>query len=358
MRGLICLSILLSLSLPTAFAITGGAGANPSNAGSSSATDLDLKTSTQLRLLEMKYFEHTFDSDSVEERTERLENLIRGEVGEGSPSDRIKSMVAALQADGQSLAPLQTSAPAASGSPSRGPSAGSQPANSRPAAPQASQDHGDYPHVTNLEREILGPTHEGEALSARLDRLEMKAFGKATNSTDLSSRTDRLEAYAQNTLHDQPFANNPDIDKTYIIPASRQSYPTARPDNGPSLADAERYAVQHFFGSSRNMGQGYSPSVPMDAGSDSDSPAPPPEDPAVFAKTPPLAGARMITQVGWCEVQVFGHTFPNMHLTQRLRQLNDEVMPRKTKLTDMQLMDDLTPIMTTIVGRKQAKAGA
>ncbi len=357
MRALLLLSILISLSLPSADAIAGGAGGNPSNSGASSSTDLDLKTSTQLRLLEMKYFEHTFDSDNAEERTERLENLIRGEVGEGSPAARIKSMVDALQADGESLAPLPTSAQATAANPSRSSSAPSQD-NRQASAPRAGQDHGDYPHVTNLEREILGPTYESDSLSARIDRLEMKAFGKVTTGGDLSSRTDRLESYAQNTLHDKPFANNPDIDKTYIIPASRQSYPTARPDNGPSIADAERYAVQHFFGSSRNMGQGYSPSVPMDAASDSDEPARPAEDPAVYAKTPPASGARMITQVGWCEVQVFGHTFPNMHLTQRLRQLNDEVMPKKTKLTDMQLMDDLTPIMNAIVVRKTQKAGA
>lgn len=341
MRILLSLSVLLSLGvgLP-AFAVT-------------QAHDLDLAASTQLRLLELKYFEHTFDSDSAEDRVERVEKLVRGDVMQGDPADRIKSITALLQADGESLAPVgavDNTPKAATNNPSRAPRNQAAPRSDdgdNQAAP-TSNDRGDYPHVTNLEKEILNQTFVGGVLSERLGRLETKAFGKVTNTNDFSARIDRLETYAENVLHDRPFAVNPDIDKTYIIPANRQSYRTARPDN-VNLQDEENNALEHFFGSSRRMGQQPFASSPSIADADDSTPH---EDPAVYQKTPPPAGSRMITQVGWCEVQTFGHTCPQMHLTQRLRALNDAVLPKSARMTDMQLMDDLNPIMNAVIARK------
>ena len=344
MRIFLGLSLFLSIGLcQPAFAIT-------------AASDMDLAASTQLRLLEMKYFEHTFDSESAEERIERVEKLVRGDIMQGSPADRVKSIVALLQADGESLAPIgaiDTSPKAATTNPSRAPrSQTSRSDDGDRSQTAASNDHGDYPHVTNLEKEILRQSFEGGLLADRLARLETKAFGKPTNTNDFSARIDRLETYAEDVLHDKPFAVNPDIDKTYIIPANvpanRQSYRTARRPDNDSLQDDEKYAVEHFFGSSRRPDLSFS-SAPSIADADDNTPH---EDPAVYSKTAPPAGSRMITQVGWCEVQTYGHTCPQMHLTQRLRQLADSLLPRQNKLSDMQLMDDLNPIMNAVIAKR------
>ncbi len=338
---LLALSLTLAIS-QAAFAIT-------------AAGNLDLTASTQLRLLELKYFEHTFDSQSAEERVERIEKLVRGDVIEGDPGERIKSIAATLEAEGESLAPehpLETSRKmTAARNPSRD-NAGSPQNNTEDEGPQESKgssDRGDYPHVSNLEKEILGKTFTGDTLEERVSRLESKAFGRPTRSNDYSSRTDRLEDYAEKVLHDKPFAINPDIDKTYIIPSSRQSYRTGS-TSAPSLAQEEESVIEHFFGSSRRVPDPYSRGESNIASNN--------DDPAVYQKSPPPQGSRMITQVGWCEVQVFGHTFPHMHLTDRLRQLNNQVLPKSARLSDMQLMDDLGPILKAVSGRKSQSIGS
>ncbi len=311
------------------------------------ASDLDVTASSQLRLLELKYFEHTFDGESAEDRVERIEKLVRGEAGEGNPSDRVKSVVATLQAEGQSLAPFSAasdSAAASSGSRSA-PKNSSNDSNisSIPAA-TGSGDRGAYPHVSNLEKEILKQTYEGEPLPERLARLETKAFGQAGSGNDFGGRTDKLEDYAESVLHNKPFAVNPDIEKPYIIPSAqhRQSYPVG------SMAAAEDYAVQHFFAPPHRFGADFSSPALDDENTAS---APPLDDPEIYQKTPPPPGTRMITRVAWCEQQLYGHTCPQMHLTRRLKQLNDSTHAVSNSQTDLDLMDDMDPIEKAVAAK-------
>lgn len=342
------------------------------------ASSLDVTASTQLRLLELKYFEHTFDNEPAEERVDRVERLVRGDVTEGTAQDRVKSIAAMLQAEGESLSPpstASTDSSTASNNTAKSKSAdpNSNTGNSNTTAAGNAGDMGDYPKVDNLEKEILGKKFDGQALPERLAQLEKKAFGAVTFSTDYGGRTDKLEDYAERVLHDKPFAVNPDIDKAYIIPASRPSnrpapisgyqfpgtpsyyspagYPApssfGNNDNNPNVARlGEQQALEHFFGGQRRQDQYFSPSTPT--GTDISQQ----DDPEVYQKQPPDSDARMITRVGWCEVQLFGHTFPQMHLTKRLRQLSDLVLPKDSKQTDMQLMDDLDPIMKAVIAKK------
>jgi hypothetical protein len=84
---------------------------------------------------------------------------------------------------------------------------------------------------------------------------------------------------------------------------------------------------------------------------------PKPEDPAVFATDPPPPNSRMSTQVRWCEVQVFGKTFPDKHLPDRLGQLNRELQYKPGK-TDMELMDDMNGLMKAVQLRPNRAIGA
>jgi hypothetical protein len=86
-------------------------------------------------------------------------------------------------------------------------------------------------------------------------------------------------------------------------------------------------------------------------------PAFPPDDPAVQAATPPPADAKLLTKVGWCEVQVFGHTFSDaglteaslpathMHLSDRLQQLNQK-LDFKPGMKGIKLMDNIDELVT------------
>ncbi|MDR3613277.1 MAG: hypothetical protein P4L53_06910 [Candidatus Obscuribacterales bacterium] len=83
----------------------------------------------------------------------------------------------------------------------------------------------------------------------------------------------------------------------------------------------------------------------------------PPDDPAVQAATPPTSDAKLLTKVGWCEVQVFGHTFSDaglteaslpaahMHLSERLQQLNQK-LNFKPGMKSIKLMDNVDELVT------------
>lgn len=321
------------------------------------APDLDVTAGGQLRLLELKYFEHTFDSENTEERVERIEKLVRGEAGQGDLTARVKSIVATLVAEGQSLTPFSpspvtatgpTTAPASQKNASSNTANVLQPNNSNSTA---GSDRGSYPHVTNLEKEILKKTYEGEPLNERLIRLEIAAFGQSSSGNDYGGRTDKLEEYAELVLHDKPFAVNPDIEKPYIIPASqpRQSYPVG------SIQGAENYAVQHFFAPAHRFGGDFS-SPALDTPTDNPvTGAAPLDDPEIYQQNPPSPGTRMLTRVAWCEQQLFGHTCPQMHLTRRLRQLNDLVHAVPSTQTDLDLMDDMDPIENAVLARRASQ---
>jgi hypothetical protein len=83
----------------------------------------------------------------------------------------------------------------------------------------------------------------------------------------------------------------------------------------------------------------------------------PADDPAVQAATPPTPDAKLMTKVGWCEVQVFGHSFSDagltaaslpathMHLSDRLQQLNQK-LNFKPGMKGIKLMDNVDELVT------------
>ncbi|MDR3616008.1 MAG: hypothetical protein P4L53_20795 [Candidatus Obscuribacterales bacterium] len=95
----------------------------------------------------------------------------------------------------------------------------------------------------------------------------------------------------------------------------------------------------------------------------------PVDDPMVNSATPPPTGTKLITKVGWCEVQVFGHTFTDagltaaslpathMHLSDRLQQLNQKLKFSPTK-KGLGLMDNIDELVTFISKRPPSEAAA
>lgn len=112
MRVILGLSLLLSVAAYTVdLAFASGTQSSPgSNSASADSDKLDAASMKNLVLLEKKYFEHTFDSDTIENRVERIEQLILGDATKGNPQDRLNKMVNALTADGESLEPVNNNA--------------------------------------------------------------------------------------------------------------------------------------------------------------------------------------------------------------------------------------------------------
>jgi hypothetical protein len=87
----------------------------------------------------------------------------------------------------------------------------------------------------------------------------------------------------------------------------------------------------------------------------------PQDNPLVNSPSPPPPSASMLTKVGWCEVQVFGHTFSDpgllgaslvavhMHLPDRLDHLNHQIHfdPRKSGTKLMDEVDELVKFVDT-----------
>jgi hypothetical protein len=125
---------------------------------------------TRLARMETKAFGHASNDPDLSQRTDALEDYAEQKLHKQSPQAEADAADAVSSPDGQ---------PAASGS--------------------------DYPHITALEKEILGETHAGQPLTDRLGRMESKAFGVPSSNPDFSQRTDALEAYAEKKLYKKPF---------------------------------------------------------------------------------------------------------------------------------------------------------
>lgn len=249
----------------------------------------------------------------------------------------------------------------------------------------------DYPHVDALEKAILGQAYRDDSLEDRLARMEAKAFGHASTKIDLSERTDALEKFAEKNLGMKPFDNTAEVtngqapkakggflnslEKTVLGMAGYQSGP-----NGPSfitpgmapyglggLGMGNNLSTMGVgaLGAGPGMGTGFSgirvrnkADLPVDqqiAMQEKDQPRV--EDPAVNAPNPPPSSARLIVKVGWCEVQMFSHTFPDMHLTERLQQLNNEVSFDPGK-KGTELMDHIDALMSAVEKKAHPKVAS
>lgn len=226
------------------------------------------------------------------------------------------------------------------------------------AADGSDAEQDSYPRVAAIENALFGQSYASDDLEARLTRLEEKAFGKTSPNVDLADRTDALQQFAEKKLNRKLFKEDPEFESTTYGDGSNVN--EQQDDSNASSGAAERSqggspnrmrSVGTTLGTTLLNVAGLG--VPGFGGvrvrNRADLPAQeqaaikanqrqkPQEDPAVFAKDPPPDSAKLLTRVGWCEMQIWGHTFPAMHLTQRLNQLNGEVnfAPGKTGIALM-----------------------
>lgn len=293
--------------------------------------------STRLERMERKAFNKASDSDDLSARTDALYDYAEKTLHKNPFKSEYSSEAAADQRlDGGDSDNSSSEGGSAAGSGSGGTS--------------------DYPHVTALEKEILGETHTGDQLADRLSRLENKAFGKPSNGQDLSDRTDALENYAEKKLHMKPFGAEGRAAMDGSSPVAGQ------PSRAASLSKLA--AVGNTLLNMTGFGMMGSPGFAGMTPPQSAGPAPEQsleaqkiaqqlDDPLLKAATPPPASARLLTKVGWCEIQVFGQANAKMHLLDRLNQLNQTLNfdPGKSGLD---LMDHIDGLMKLAEARKSS----
>lgn len=341
------------------------------------AEELSANSKEKLGRLEFKLFGHAFDSENADERAARLEDLILGEQKTGTAQQRIEDILA-LYKD-EELAPPKPEAPPVKQTKANGtPAAAKHAANSAPSPYRADSSDSlsdveaaelkDYPKITALESAILGHTYEKDPLSARLSQLETAAFGTPTNILDYSQRTDKLEEYAEKKLHKK------------VIASSSQMYqverptPNTPPSNKANMSKAAiAMAANTLLGMTGLGGLGMIPGAAMGMlgtrpGANRPQDTVPPQNDADLSAAPdtvgggnvdpsllPSADAKIQTKVAWCEQQVYGQTFPNKHLTDRLRMLSEELHVCAGK-SDFELMDDIGIIIKAAQSRMKPKA--
>lgn len=294
-------------------------------------------SSRQLAQLEVKYFEHSFDTDSTDSRVARLEKMIYGDERTGPTADRLSKLLTLVEKEEEVPLPSldPPSAPPKTQVAAVAPKAG-KPGATSGAAPSSRTDstavvpsveNGDfsnYPHINVLEDEILGREFAQDSLPSRLSRLETAVFGKTFASQDFSSRTDALEQFAESKLHKKPFAVNPKMgsgDENIVY------------DDAPPVAPSRNTMPVDYH---EPDGFGQTPQ---------------------FSDQPPATNEKMINKVEWCEYHVFGKTFPSLHLMARLRQLHDALAPDKSE-SNLQLMDDMDSLTKAVEARIAQKSRA
>lgn len=296
---------------------------------------------TRLERMERKAFNKVSDSDDLSGRTDALYDYADKVLHKNPFKAEYSSETAADQRlDGGS-----------DDSSSSGTGAGSDDGSSGGGS--------DYPHVTALEKTILGEAHTGDQLADRLSRMETKAFGKASTGMDLSDRTDALEKYAEKKLGMKPFGGE-----------GRAAMGDAGAGAGAGAGGSNRSARLGTLAAVGNtllnmtglgmMGMpGFGGMTPPQSAAPEQSLEAQKveqqlEDPLLKSPTPPPASAKMLTKIGWCEIRVFGHTSAKMHMLDRLNQLNLKLNfdPGKTGLD---LMDHIDGLMKLAESQKPSE---
>lgn len=259
------------------------------------ALALSGKQKKDLQKLEIKFFEHKYKKETDEKRIERLEKLVFGEAKSGDEEERIEALVATVPelnnqpSPGSSSQSTQESSPAAS---TQSTDSSTDTATADPSV--------DYPRVDAIEQTMLGKVYKSEPLGKRLDQLELKAFKKSSHDPDLSKRVDHLEKYVSKHYHKSV--------SQMVDPRNGLNY-SAPLGNTNSAYRAPAYVGggSGSYGMTPPPVRAYSRQAPSDR--------------------PPSLSAPVTEQLAWLENHVYGHSYPQKPLIERVRALEKTVFP-------------------------------
>lgn len=278
--------------------------------------------------MEVKYFEHTYPNDTQEQRLDRLEKLVFGEVRTGSDDERVSSLLAAI--------PNLSAAPSQDAGSSSGSSGGDGQGSQTQAAGQDqtatgqdqgadqsayggnAQDYSEYPSVTALEMFFFHKSFQGEPVKHRLDQLESKAFGHVNAAGDLSDRVDKLEEAARKQNH------GVGVDPTSKTEATQGSNGMG----GPMMGAAPQYVAPPQYG------------APQYGAPQNNSPMPP----AGWQS----AGTGLNANIDQLEQMEFGRIFGQMSLLDRVKQLETRIFPHEVVDANASIPDRVNTMMHAV----------
>ena len=351
----------------------------------SSPVFADDSPESNISKLEVKYFQHDFPKDETGDRLNRLEQLMFGEAKTGSVDDRLKSLMALVPNLNAKVEEPKADAPPPAAEAPRKPAPSytkQSPATDTAYEDEPSKDQNSYPAVSAIEKKLLGRDYVGESLGKRLDRLEIKAFGKTTASDDLQDRVDRLrgstgvdvarnkpagsewadeeeDPHVAGSEGIQPFTGvgeDPSLNRSY---RKQMSSDYARPK--PPAYDP--YAGSGTFGaggggrSSGSYGGGgtYGAGGGSSYGSGMSSLGGMPPSAPEFSRggagggaPSPAPGMGVSQQIGMLEKEVFQKTYGSETLLNRINRLEVTVFPQDKPQADKSLPDRVSRLVAAV----------
>jgi putative component of toxin-antitoxin plasmid stabilization module len=333
--------------------------------------------------LENKFFQHDYPKDDINARLDRLEQIVFGEAKQGLEADRIANLISAVPASvtkSDNSAGLDNSLSKADSKPYESNSLGSNNSGMQKAIKDTSSTYepvansSEYPAVTAIEKRLFGKDYAAEGIIKRLERLETKEFGKVSNIDDLSERVDKLKRatgidIAKQAPPGSDWADDEEggDDITYHPPASNKLvYKSADNEDGKSFSGRDlREDMRRAFGSSRgytgssgtygssgiinSQDDGYTPgrgSYPRAIGSGPIAAAP---DMAKNSyNTMPQAALGLGQQVSLLEKEIFGKTYGNDTIPERLNRLETTVFAQQKPAADKAIPERVKRLLAAV----------
>lgn len=337
----------------------------------------DDSMSSNLSKLEDKYFQHDFSKDETPDRLDRLEKLVFGEARTGANEQRLKSlldMVPDLNAPKVDDSANQAGSTPAPPPPPKRSYKAADPVPDKSADNEPVANDSSYPAVTAIEKKLLGRDYIGESVGKRLDRLEIKAFGKTAASEDLQDRVDRLKtATGIDVAKAKPVNSewadeeeDPDMAGSQGVqpfsgigddPSQQRNYRKQAQNSYSRPAPYDPYAGTGTFGAggSRTGSSGSSGSFGMGntASADPTMPASAP-DYSRGSGTAAGAAAAAAPQLGvnqklaLLEREVFKKTYDKETILNRLNRLETTVFPQDKPASDRSLPERMGRLLSAV----------
>jgi len=317
-------------------------------------------TDTNIVKLEKRFFEHDYPKDTTEARVERLEKMVFGEAKTGPVQERLTALMSAVPlTDNTEASSNLSSHDADSNSSSNYDSTRS--AKNVPTADvkdfeDAPGPVGNYPAISAIENRLLGREYNDEPARKRLDRLEMKAFGKLSGMDDMTERMDRLKMktgvdVAKQAPAGSDWADDDDFSFEGMNTAKRSSAPLTYTD-GSTTSFTQRNPrpdIQRSFGmpsttSTGNMSMGGAPHIAPDYRNQNSYGYQSPNT----VQSQPSTGLNQ--QVTHLEQLIFGKSYSNDSLPARVNRLELTLYPQQPLAVTTPLPDRVKRLLGTVPG--------
>lgn len=321
-----------------------------------------------LSRLEVRFFQHDYPKDTLDQRLGRLEKMVFGEERSGSSYERLSNLMATIPNPVSETDSSEPAEPARkSGKEGNRDDAAADPTYSPP-------DGSKYPAVTAIEHRLFGHDFAGEPVQKRLERLEIKVFGKVSGVEDLSDRVDRLKQRTGIDIarqappgsdwadeeDDAPMVGDwpgPRAGEGRVAPAGEDGRSFSGRDLRRDMQRAFGIPPSGSYGGGRFSGDGAYGGTASGSGFGAASgtygmaPSAPSFSAAPPARSEPPPAPQALglkQQVDALETEIFGKTFLRDPLPARLSRLETTVFPQEKPAAEKALPERVSRLLSVI----------